>query len=137
MKNARNGYLHAARRVAARNRGCVCDVQNTSLTGLCFVAGLTRGENKGEGRGMVGTPGLAGSARDNLCGRTLAPACPTLLSRGTACWWERCLVPKACSPFSCSNPFSICPFIYYLPSSFALFFTSQFLMLLAQEGAVL
>lgn len=114
-----------------------CGVQDASLTDPRFVAGLTHGENRGEGRSMVGKPGLAGSDGDNLCGRTLAPACPALLGGGTACWWERSLVPKACSPVAHSNPFSICLFIYYLLLSLALFFVSWFPMLLAWEGSVL
>lgn len=92
---------------------------------------------KTEGRGVVGKPGLAGSNGDNLCGRTLAPACTALLGGGTACWWECSLVPKVCSPVALSNPFSICPFIYYLLLSLALFFISGFPMLLAQGEAVL
>lgn len=92
---------------------------------------------KTERRSTVGEPGLAGSDRDNLCSRTLAPACTMLLGGGTACWWERSLVPRACSLVACSIPSSICPFIYYLLLSLALSSVSWFLMLLARKGAVL
>jgi len=115
----------------------VSGMQDTSLTDLRFAAGLTHGESREERGEAAGEAGLAGSDGDNFCGRPLAPARPALLGGGTACWWEHSLVPKACSPVARSNPFSICPFIYYLPPSPALFRVCRFLMPLAQEGAVL
>lgn len=116
---------------------CVCGVQDTSRTDPRFVVGLIHRENREE-RGEVPLVSLAWRGATGIisaAGPWLLPA--PLLGGGTACWWERSVVPKACSPVAPSNPFSICPFIYYLPLSLALFFVSWFLMLVAGEGAVL
>lgn len=128
--------MHAAEELAARDPGC--GVQDTALADQNSVAGLTPEESREErGKAWMASLAWQGAAGIISVAGPWIISCPTLLGGGTACWWERALVPEASSPVARSNPFSICPFIYYLPLSLALFFISWFPLLLALERAVL